>query len=163
YYEYDPISKLLSRAYTGSAGNPISDIRYAYDALYRLRTVTAMRQNGADVPSNLRTTTYSYNAVGDRQSVAQPNGVTTTYTYNTLNRLTDVVSTGPSGTLSSYHYTLSVTGQRLQADENNGGSRTVQYTYDADQRLTQEKINANERIIDYTYDLAGNRLNRNDS
>jgi len=162
-YEYDEVRKLLTRTYTGDVNNPTSDIRYSYDAVGRMKTVTVLKQSGQSVPTNLQTVTYVYDAVNLR-SVVRPNGVTTDYTYDQLDRLTNVVTNGPVGLIASVHYTLDATGHRMRADENNGGIiRTVDYTYDGAYRLTSETIDNGARAITYKYDLAGNRLERNDS
>ena len=81
-YEYDLASGQRIRTYTVN-----SDIHYGYDSLGRLQTVTVVKRDG-HVLSPAEVTTYNYDAVGNRLSVALPNGVTTRYTYDDKYRLT---------------------------------------------------------------------------
>ncbi len=123
---------------------------YTYDALNRLETVTDT--NG--------TTSYGYDAVGNRASVSYPNNTSQVYSYDTLNRLTQLNTYNAIGTLAqSFDYTLHATGRRLQIDELSG--RSTQYTYDNLYRLTSETItdatNGNH-TASYEYDRVGNRL-----
>lgn len=169
-YSYDERDRLISRSepdgrtiryFYDDASNrtavtiPSGTVNYTYDVLNRMATVTD-RDGGV--------TTYTYDAVGNLLQTALPNGTIETRQYNSLNQLVFLEQTGPSGTIASYRYTLSPTGQRLAVEENNG--RRVEYTYDGLDRLTQETItdptNGN-RTIAYTYDRVGNRLSRNDS
>jgi YD repeat-containing protein len=139
-----------------SLTTPQGTTSYTYDALNRLATVV----------NATGTISYAYDAVGNLASTAYPNGVTTTYSYNSLNRLVQMSSTGASGLISSYAYTLGPAGNRLRVVEAGSATtgRTVAYTYDATYRLTQELIDepgtASDRTITYTYDAVGNRLRK---
>ncbi len=108
------------------------------------------------------TTTYSYDAVGNLASVAQPNGVVHAYTYNPRNQLTDLSVGAPlAAPVASYAYTLDATGRRTSVAELTG--RTVTYVYDNLYRLTGETIAGDPSAtpqngtISYTYDAVGNR------
>lgn len=170
HYAYDERNRLLSQidpdgttiSYTyDAAGNqksvttPAGATNYTFDQLNRLSTVTDPDGNA---------TTYTYDAASNLTITELPDGTVEHRTYDSLNRLTFLQTTGPSGVISSYAYTLALTGRRDSVTENTG--RKVEYTYDALDRLTQEKItdavNGN-RTISYTYDPAGNRLIRTDS
>jgi len=64
---------------------------------------------------NNQVTTYSYDNVGNRKTVAYPNGNTTSYDYDNLNRLTKVSTTDSSNTvIASYDYVLKITGQKYR-------------------------------------------------
>jgi RHS repeat-associated protein len=127
-----------------------------YDQLNRFKTVTD--PNGG-------VTTYSYDKVGNRKSVTYPNGTMTEYFYNTLNRLTRLENRKSNGMLiSSYFYTLGLSGNRVKVTENSG--RAVDYAYDGTYKLTQETINDPDfglKTISYTYDAVGNRLTKTDN
>ncbi|MDX1605234.1 MAG: hypothetical protein R3202_03515, partial [Candidatus Competibacterales bacterium] len=135
---------------------PEKTTTYAFDALNRLREVTA--------PGSGKTT-YTYDAVGNRARVTYPNGAITTYTYDALNRLTRLENRAGSGSLiSAYVYTLAPAGNRIRVVEEHSG-REVAYTYDELYRLIQETITgqAGTTTFQYSYDAVGNRLSKNDS
>ena len=67
-----------------------SETEYNYDQLGRLQSVTAVKRNGVMLMSP-ETTTYTYDAVGNRSLLSLPNGIVTIYHYDDLNRLTNVV------------------------------------------------------------------------
>ena len=48
-YEYDPVTGLQTRTYTGTINSPIDDTRYTFDALGRLSTVEVYERNGVMV------------------------------------------------------------------------------------------------------------------
>lgn len=171
-YQYDLRGRLVRETkasgdvitYTyDAAGNratmatPQGTTTYNYDALDRLATLTDA--NG--------TTSYTYDAVGNLAGAALPNGTSTAYTYDSLNRLTQLVNSGPGGVISSYTYTLGPAGNRLKVVEAGPATtgRSVSYTYDAVYRLTQEAIDepgsANDQTIAYAYDAVGNRTQTN--
>jgi RHS repeat-associated protein len=89
--------------------------------------------------------------------------VTTSLQYDQLNRLTEMGSQGPQGTVSSYQYTLGTAGNRTGVTELSG--RTVNYTYDNLYRLTSETIagaaGAMNGSLAYQYDAVGNRKTLN--
>jgi len=108
-------------------------------------------------------TQYFYNAVGNRDSLANPNGTSTGYRYDNLNRLVKVTNYGLSSTvISSYEYPLNDAGIRTAVEENDGSR--VDYDYDDLYRLTGETRTGGSTgsppgySITYTYDNAGNRL-----
>jgi RHS repeat-associated protein len=169
-YAYDSQDRLVSRtdpdgrtvvyAYDAQ-GNQTSvsvasgTTRYAFDALNRLVTVTA--PNGG-------ATRYFYDPAGNQVRAEFPNGTRESRSYDLLDRLVFVENKGPSGVLSSYRYTLGLTGLRLAVEEHDG--RRVEYAYDGLYRLVRETITdatAGNRTIAYTHDAVGNRLTRNDS
>jgi RHS repeat-associated protein len=125
-------------------------VNYTFDVLNRLATVTDL--NG--------TTTYAYDAAGNRSSVTQANDVTTHYTYDSLNRLIELQSQNSSDVvLTRFIYTLDATGRREKIEELSG--RVTDYVYDDLYRLTNEQITDAQNgnySASYQYDLVGNRI-----
>jgi RHS repeat-associated protein len=126
------------------------DVKYGYDAMNRLASVTD--EDG-------QVTTYFYDAVNNVAGYVYPNGVTTAYTYDSLNRLTQIGSTKNNTSITNYLYTLGASGNRLTVAELNG--RSVNYGYDSLYRLTSEAIAGdphwNNGTVSYALDSVGNR------
>jgi RHS repeat-associated protein len=113
----------------------INNEKYSYDALNRL-----ISQN-----TTQGYTTYSYDPVGNIQSVTQ-GGTLTSYTFGSYNRLTKVGSTA----------TLSYDPNGNVLKEVNG-STTFQYSYDNENRLTAVLKNG-VTVQTNTYDGDGKRI-----
>ncbi|WP_417532048.1 putative Ig domain-containing protein [Marinobacter lipolyticus] len=133
-----------------SAGGTTTSTSYSFDALNRLEVV-------ADSQGQ---TLYTYDAVGNRESVSYPSGNVTLYDYDALNRLTRLTTTDAADQIvADYAYTLDATGRRTQVQEAHSG-RTTSYTYDELYRLTGETItdpvNGNHSA-EYQFDKVGNR------
>ena len=125
---------------------------YTYDEANRRETVT---------DPNGKVTEYAYDANGNRESMTYPNGTRTTYSYDNLNRLEHLSTTGPSGVIQSYQYTLGPSGNRQKIDEADGTIR--EYFYDDLYRLTGEKVTETAGSLyekAFEYDDVGNRLNQ---
>jgi YD repeat-containing protein len=168
----------LSLNYTYSGNGNVTTIQsstaggtavaYDYDVLNRLDGV-----NDAHVGC---CTEYGYDAVGNLQSQAYPNGINTTYQYDLLNRLTNLTTLNvPSNLVAKYVYTVAPTGHRLTAAEKvvvTNSVRTINriYSYDATYRLINESLSATGPVslpgsanVGYTLDDVGNRLSRTTS
>jgi RHS repeat-associated protein len=122
---------------------------YSYDDASRLDIVTDPNGGQYDL---------DWDPNGNRSALSQPNGTDTSYTYDTLNRLTNLMTTGPSGIIQSYDFTLGLAGNRERIDEADGTFR--EYTYDDLYRLTGDKVSGTtglvyEKVFDY--DPVGNR------
>ena len=134
---------------------PSGTLGYQYDADNRLSIVTH---------KDSTQTKYGYDKVGNRTSVARPNGVLTSYAYDDLNRLTNLTNyTGPTGSptvISSYEYQLDNAGRRTKVAESGPSSQnaSTSYAYDDDGRLTNETGPAGN--IQYYYDNVGNRTSK---
>ena len=165
HYRYDQATGDLLEESTD-----FTDIQYSYGKLGELSSTTATLLNGQVLTAPL-VTTYSYTALGSRQTEALPNGDTVSYVYDLNNNLVQEINKDPSGViLSEYDYVNDALGNRVQAIESTrqaDGSLSqtkITYQYDALGRLTEEKSqdltgNAPQftYTTDYTYDLAGNR------
>jgi hypothetical protein len=68
-YEYEPVEDRRVRTYTTN-----SNLRYGYDALGRVQTVTVMMRNGVMLTTP-EVKTNNYTALGSLQDVYYPNGV----------------------------------------------------------------------------------------
>ena len=164
-YAYDPATGWKTRTWTAN-----SDTYYAYDALGRLQSVTAVKRNG-QVLNPAEVTTYTYTAVGNRGSVTLPNGIKTLYSYDIMNRLAGLQHVATNGTvLSSYAYQYNAANMRTNAIEIVTGSdgavhtNNIAYAYDALNRLVGETAkdrgDGSGYQAGYVYDLVGNRLSR---
>jgi RHS repeat-associated protein len=153
-YTYDEAGNLTSRVTASQS------LVYTYDARNRLTSVTQTVAGGTP-----RTTTYTYDAVGNRASMTGGDGTTTQYTYDRRNRLTQLVQrSAAAAVLFAASYTVDATGLRTGAQESDAGGvvRTLSWTYDALKRLTGESIDhrddTRDRTSAWTYDRVGNRL-----
>jgi len=167
-YGYDNRDRLTTLTQPGAG-----QLTYAYDNNGNRSTLTAT------IGANSYATTYTYDDAsrldlvidpasrnhdhgydnnGNRTSLQHPNGTTTVYNYNTLNRLTDLTTTGPTGTVFSQVFTLGAAGNREQIVENDGTTKV--YGYDNLYRLTTEAVTVGaltQYTKAFTYDPVGNR------
>ncbi|HET6444925.1 MAG TPA: RHS repeat-associated core domain-containing protein, partial [candidate division Zixibacteria bacterium] len=129
--------------------SPAADIDYRYDQ------VDLITQVGVSVSSLFtRTTYYSYDNMGRRSTMTDPDGGLTNYTYNLRGDLESI--TDPDGNLTSFDYDPA---GRLERQNNANGTYAL-YTYDdADRLVTLNNHKSNGVLISgysYTYDDAGN-------
>ncbi|WOO40240.1 tandem-95 repeat protein [Rubellicoccus peritrichatus] len=154
-YAYDESNNLTG--VTSSNTNGV-ELTYDYDVLNRLDKVF---DAGASQPPLEHS--YTYDLVGNLDTITYANGVVHDWDYNSLNRLTNLTLANASGSLNSYTYTLRASGHRSRQTETSG--RVVDYTYDNLYRLKSETISSDPYAVDgsssWTYDLVGNRLTQN--
>ena len=102
--------------------------------------------------------TYAYDDVGNRRSVAYANGTVQALAYNAKNQLTEIQNTAGQAVISSYGYTVDPRGLRTSVVEHTG--RRVDYRYDALRRLVEEAVTEAgvATATTYTLDAVGNRL-----
>jgi RHS repeat-associated protein len=121
---------------------------------------------------------YSYDAVGNRKTIARRNGVGTVYEYDAQNRLQSMAHAKDGVITSSFEYSLNQDGKRAQLREQlthpqssavASVARTIDYGYDAVGRLQNEtrqerqnkrdnSIAESTKLYSWTYDNANNRL-----
>ena len=102
-----------------------------------------------------QTTTYTYDANGNRASQTT-DGVTTTYTYNNANLVTGMVNKMGDVVISSFTYTYYADGNMYtKAETQLDVTTNTTYVYDGMGRLKSETIG--EDVISYYYDANGNR------
>jgi YD repeat-containing protein len=162
-YEYEPIEGRRVRTYTAN-----SDLRYGYDELGRVKTVTVMmRDRQTLTPPEV--TTNNYTALGSLQDVYYPNGVHAAYQYDLMNRVTNVVNYDNVGSiLSCYQYAMGTNGVVKAVTETrleSGGTYSanqIAYAYDNLGRLVKEAsvslLSEANYTNSYVYDLTGNLL-----
>ncbi len=185
---YDSLNRLISKTPVLSSSNgPLSTLNYGYDSQGNLATISSSHISGAHLTyiydslnrlqtvtafdpqtSTTQATDYTYDTVGNLESVTRPNDVTSLYTYDNLNRLTALSVSKGLPTLASYAYTLDSSGHRTTVTELNGRVHT--YAYDNLYRLTSETIAAGVSdpgsiagAVGYALDKVGNRLSRSSS
>ena len=127
-----------------------SALNRSYDDASRLDIVTDPSGGTYD---------HDYDSNGNRAALSYPNGTSTSYVYDDLNRLTNLTTTGPVGTIQSYDFTLGPAGNRTQVNEADGTARA----YDTDNlyRLSLETVTDSVGALVYQktfdYDDVGNR------
>ena len=147
------------------------EINYSFDELNRLSEVVTST-NAANIgwAANQKAT-FQYDAIGNRQSMMNPNGTVVNYGFDVRNRLKTLVhkasTASGSAVLLSLSYTVDATGLRTQIAETRPGPsaaaviRTSNYIYDQVKRLTREDVSGmggQNRASQWVYDRVGNRL-----
>ena len=142
------LTEAVTEAYTGSTTKTRT---YQYDLGNRLISAA---YDGT-------TTTYTYDAVGNRLTRQEGTETAETYTYNYLNQLTRV----QQGTAVTT-YTYDARGnQTQQVQTGTGVTTTTNYGYDLANRLTSTNISNNAVIplstsATYAYNAQGQRVTR---
>ncbi len=121
-----------------------------YDKNGRPATLVTARGNASGATAATYTTTFGYDAAGNRTSVTDPTGAVTATTYDEINR--PVTVTDPLGNTTTTTY--SPTGQVLTVTDPTSAKTT--YTYDALGRPTTV-TNPLGKITSYGYDTGSNR------
>lgn len=179
-YSYDSLGRPLCKAVrmkpsafgstldacslTSPAGSDGPDrvTRTTYDPDGRVQYATEAYGTGASA-----TTSFTYTANGQLQTVADPKSNLTTYTYDGFDRLLQTRYPNPTGGGSSssdyeqlgYDPNGNVTSRRLR------NNSSITYSYDALNRLTSETLpaGAGNPNPSFSYDLFGNTLSANNS
>ena len=146
-HTYDAAGNRLTVASSNANGTSVG---YSYDELSRLKAVTDNR-----LPAGLNTTIYTYDAVGNLNTICLPNGVTVTPGLDTMNRVISLPVTSKPAAVYSYSY--GAVGNRLTAADPKGSST---YTYDSVYRMTAESVARSplNGTLNYGLDPVGNRL-----
>ena len=161
---YDALNRLITKNVPGMGTSS-----YAYNVTSGMATgywsekdtdpkgnITTRVYNPAgrlyQVKSGSDTTTYTYQANGNRATVTYPNGIVATYTYYADNRLHTLANKLGNTFIGTYNYAYDGNGNVLTKLELAG---TTTYTYDALGRLLT--VTEPGASTAYTYDNAGNR------
>jgi len=185
-HRYDALDRLISESYAGQEATPGVDtmgpapqvvesgydlggnrvrqrrepgrpdervVTSTFDRVGRVRTIV-----DAGAAPGTGTSTYAYDATGNRLSLTRQGGLVDSYTYDALNRVQVATTVGAQGQVYRVAYAYDLVGNRRQATETlvQQGDQTTTYAYDAQYRLTGEAIPG--RNVTYAYDPAGNRL-----
>jgi len=123
-----------------------------YDAVGQLTAVT-LNWNASSLPNERTnvTTTYAYDAVGNRVKTTNPNGASVTFTPALLRQL--VAETDPLGTTARYVYDS--VGNQIERREPNGN--VVRTDYDRNNRVVRERY-SDGAIVAQRYDGNGNLI-----
>lgn len=169
-YSYDLQSGQKNRVWCERSVDGVNktstDIRYTYDEIYRLKSITVHCRNGEQlqVPE---VTSFTYTKTGTRESIERPNGIKTLYQYNLLDRLIKLSHSNETEKIAEYIYSLDASGRRVGVSEEilqPGGERvsaTIAYEYDGLGRLIQEeRVGGGSFLATYKYDLCNNRLKK---
>src|SRR5205823_3389842 len=152
-YSYDAASEQVTA--TPRSQHPDEKTSYTYDLANQLTTLVEPVNGTSTI-----TTTFGYDAAGDRTRVTDGRGNSTVYTYNPLGLRESVIepSTPAFPGLADRTYTSSydANGQLLRLVEPGGVTRTS--SYDELGRLVKEtgsgaEAPTSDRVLDY--DLAG--------
>ncbi|MFE6288309.1 putative adhesin [Streptomyces sp. NPDC057877] len=145
---YDAGGRLASE--TDAAGNKTT---YTYDKVGRLLSSVSPRGNVSGADPAAHTTSYAYDAAGNRTKVTGPTGASTTTTYDAINR--PLVVTDPLGHTTAYTYDANDNVTKVT----DAADKTVTSVYDRNNRLTGS-TNQLSRTTTYAYDADGNLLSR---
>lgn len=165
-YSYDALNRLISRTYPEGSDhyeydangnltrcyNNHIDYRFTHDNLNRLLSKTVQPWG--------KTISYTYDAVGNRTSMTDPDGGITIYQYDDNQRLTSL--SNPFGQTTTFVYD---NAGRMTRQNNANGTYAV-YVYDMSdnlERLTHYKSNGDTlAFLVYTYDSVGYRTSMHD-
>ncbi|HEX8520998.1 MAG TPA: RHS repeat-associated core domain-containing protein, partial [Tepidisphaeraceae bacterium] len=138
-----------------------------YDDLNRPHITYTSDADSGGSPTDVPSTTFTYDKVGNTLTRTDSSGTpnTTTYTYDELNRVTNESTTINSGAVER-KYTYDSAGNVVSVVNRNG--QKLDYTYDALNRKTHEEwrptvASAADHTADYTYDVNGRRINASDN
>ena len=139
-YDYDAAGNLSGVALP----NGVAAL-YTYDALNRLKTLTADR-----LGTLLSSYTYTLNTAGHRTSVREINNRRHDYTYDALDRLTSetivagAADSAPAGVITYAHDAV---GNRLSRTSTVPSISSVTSSYDSNDRLTTDTYDANGNTL----------------
>lgn len=145
---YDSGSRLLSE--TDPLGNKTA---YTYDKLGQLLSTVTARGNVTGADPAAYTTSYAYDATGNRTKVTDPTGAAVSTEFDAVNRPVKV--TDPLSNATSYAYDA-VDNVTKVTDP---AGKTVTSVYDKNNQLTSS-TNQLSKTTTYTYDADGNLLSR---
>ncbi len=159
-YSYDPLNRLINLVNRKDDGTVISSYNYALDAIgnrisvneHSGRTVEysydvmnkLIGERITDPGVGIKTTTYTYDPVGNRLSMVIA-GVVTNYSYDSNDRLL-----AENGIISTYD----LNGNLLSKQD---GPATTQYTYDFNNKMISV-VTPDGHTTEYLYNVNGDRV-----
>ncbi|WP_438306865.1 DUF6531 domain-containing protein (plasmid) [Streptomyces sp. HUAS TT11] len=145
---YDASGRLTSE--TDAVGNKTT---YTYDKTGLLLTSVSPRGNATGADPAAYTTSYTYDAVGNRTKATGPTSASTTTTYDAINR--PLVVTDPLGHTTGYTYDANDNVTKVT----DAAGKTLTSVYDKNNQLTSS-TNQLGKTTTYAYDADGNLLSR---
>ena len=169
-YTYSARDRMLTRS-----GPDNRTVQYMYDLVDNITQVTtpggvtqrvydSRNRQVSTSDSNIGVTQYAYAADGHLLRTILPNGLTESRTYSSVGQLVSIVTSSPSGAISSFVYEHDAVGRRSAMIEIDG--RRTEYVYDNLDRLAMETVidaALPVRTTGYAYDNIGNRISRTNS
>ncbi|MEU7059004.1 FG-GAP-like repeat-containing protein [Streptomyces sp. NPDC046197] len=152
----DPAGKVTTNTYDAagdltSVTDPLGDTTtYTYDKNGQLLSTVPPRGNISGADKAAYTTSYAYDAGGNRTKVTDPSGAVTTTAYDALNRVVSV--TDPLGHVTKTTYD----GNDNVATTTDPLGKVTTYAYDKADRPTTVKDPLG-KVTTYGYDADGNR------
>jgi RHS repeat-associated protein len=165
-YQYDAQSR-RTRIQTAQ-----QETNYQYDALNRMTDVQAV------IAGVSQSTSYQFDAVGNRIGQVNPNGTVVAYGYDVRNRAQSILhraSAAPNAAeILRMDYRVDASGLRTRVMESRPDSNVAQpaltrvtdYNYDALKRLVGERVavsSGQNRDSQWRYDDVGNRTSQSHS
>jgi RHS repeat-associated protein len=170
--QYDKLGRVTAIKNFDQSGKTLSQFNYVYDSMDNVTEETAVqdgktsqklykynnRDELIEETANGTTTSYSYNALGNKLKdvITDANGslITKTYAYQN-NQLTNITEVNATGKTTSTTLTYDPRGNLIKSKT---PTETETYTYDSLNRLTG--YTNNRYIYTYTYDGNDNRLQK---
>jgi len=141
-------------------GTPVRTTEWTYDETDKLVQEKVTEPVGG-APTVTRTTSYTYDKVGNRKTKTEATtglSTVTTYTYDGNDRLTQEVRSSGAGSVTTL-YAWDAAGNLASKTE---PSLYTGYSYDAENRLIEVKQGATQAtaqsVATYGYDGVGNRI-----
>ncbi len=144
-YQYDGMGKLAQVLLPNGVTQT-----YHYNTLNQV-TLLETKDHAGNL---LEQYAYTYDKVGNKQTVTELNGRQVAYTYDELYRLTEEAITDAANGNRTIAYTYDKVGNRLSRHDSVDGITT--YVYDANDRLVSETTAGSTKTS--TYDNNGNLL-----
>ncbi len=168
-WEYEPFATKITDEATGdvtldeyTSEYQISAVTYGYGTEYATTEIFTYNELGEPetiTDGDGHTTTYEYDGAGDKTSETDPEGHTTKWTYNTHHQVTS--ETLPSGEKTTIEYDEHGNPIKVSRPAPEEKTQITKYEYNGHGEMTA-MIDPLERKWSYGYDEAGDRTSETD-